>query len=173
MIPRPACPRSTDMVVTRWGARFMGRRFPVSVGRTGITGEKREGDGATPAGLWHLEAGFYRADRSLPTPAPVPLRATGPRDLWSDDPAAPDYNHLVRAPYGRSHERLARADRLYDLVLVTDWNWPDAVPGKGSAIFVHHWRGPRKPTAGCLAFRPDHLAWILARWTARSRIVVR
>jgi L,D-peptidoglycan transpeptidase YkuD (ErfK/YbiS/YcfS/YnhG family) len=58
-------------------------------------------------------------------------------------------------------------------VLVSDWNWPDAVAGKGSAIFVHHWRRPRYPTAGCIALRPDHLRWILARWTARNRIIVR
>ncbi len=162
-----------DMVVTHWNARFMGRRFPVAIGRGGITDAKREGDGATPSGAWRLMHGGYRADRGLPPNGPIPIRRVGPRDLWSDDPAAPEYNHAVRAPYAPSHERLMRADRLYDMVLVTDWNWPDAVPGAGSAIFVHVWRGPRKPTAGCLAFRPDHLRWILARWTARSRILVR
>lgn len=161
------------MLVTSWGARFMGRRFPVAIGRAGTTHDKREGDGATPAGIWRLMGGFYRADRLLPPDAPVPMNAIGPRDLWSDDPEAPDYNHAVRAPYAPSHERLRRADRLYDIVLVTDWNWPDAVPGQGSAIFVHVWRDPRRPTAGCLAFREDHLRWILARWTERSRIFVR
>jgi L,D-peptidoglycan transpeptidase YkuD (ErfK/YbiS/YcfS/YnhG family) len=42
-----------DIVVTRWGARFMGRRFPCAIGRGGITQTKREGDGATPAGTHH------------------------------------------------------------------------------------------------------------------------
>jgi len=161
------------MVVTRWGARFMGRRFPVAIGRGGMTADKREGDGATPVGAWRLMGGGYRADRCLPPLVPFALRAIGPRDLWSDDPEAADYNHAVRAPYPQSHERLARADRLYDIFVVTDWNWPVATPGKGSAIFVHVWRGPRKPTAGCLAFRPDHLRWILDRWTPRSRIILR
>lgn len=165
--------RRHDMVVTKWGARFMGRRFPVAVGRGGITHAKREGDGATPAGRWRLMGGGYRADRGVPPKAPFRLRPIGPRDLWSDDPAAAGYNHPARAPYAPSHERLARPDRLYDVVIVTDWNWPDAVPGRGSAIFVHVWRGPRVPTAGCLAFRPDHLGWILARWTPRARIIVR
>ncbi|PIE07440.1 MAG: hypothetical protein CSA74_07165 [Rhodobacterales bacterium] len=161
------------MVVTRWGARFHGQRFPVSIGRGGMTDAKREGDGATPRGVWRLMAGGYRADRLARPVAPFHLRAIGPGDLWSDDPATPDYNHRVRAPHAASHERLARGDRLYDVVLVTDWNWPEAQPGAGSAIFVHHWRKPRHPTAGCLAFRPDHLAWILARWTMCSRIFVR
>lgn len=161
------------MVVTRWGARFMGRRFPVAIGRGGMSGEKREGDGATPVGAWRLMGGGFRADRGLPPPVPFPMRATGPADLWCDAPDHPAYNHRVRAPLAASHERLARADGLYDIFIVTDWNWPDAVPGKGSAIFVHNWRGPRRPTAGCLAFRPDHLRWILARWQPRSRIVLR
>lgn len=166
-------PGRADMRVTRWGAQFMGRRFPVSIGRGGITDAKREGDGATPRGPWRMVGGGYRADRVAPPQTPFRMRPIGPRDLWSDDPDAPEYNHAVHAPYDGSHERLARADRLYDIVLVTDWNWPDAVPGKGSAIFVHIWRGPRRATAGCLAFRNDHLRWILARWTPQSRIFVR
>jgi len=166
-------PRRADMVVTRWGARFAGRRFPVAIGRGGITTHKREGDGATPAGVWHLMGGGYRADRVRPPAAPFPIGATGPRDLWCDDAEHPAYNHPVHAPFGASHERLARADGLYDVFIVTDWNWPDATPGDGSAIFIHCWRGPRKPTAGCLAFRPDHLRWILERWTPRSRVLVK
>ena len=39
---------------------------------------------------------------------------------------------MVRAPYAPSHERLKRADPLYDLILLTDWNWPQATPGHGS-----------------------------------------
>ena len=161
------------MVVTRWGARFAGRHFPVAIGSGGITRVKREGDGATPAGTWRLMGGGYRADRVMLPPAPIGLRAIGPHDLWCDAPEDAQYNHAIRAPYSASHERLRRADPLYDMFIVTDWNWPEANPGKGSAIFVHCWRGPRKPTAGCLAFRPDHLRWILARWTPRSRILVR
>jgi L,D-peptidoglycan transpeptidase YkuD (ErfK/YbiS/YcfS/YnhG family) len=68
---------------------------------------------------------------------------------------------------------MARGDGLYDLCAVTDQNWQPAVPGGGSAIFVHLWRRPRWPTAGCVAFRRSDLSWILARWTARSRIVIR
>lgn len=161
------------MVVTRWGARFLGRRFPVSIGRGGMTANKREGDGATPVGVWKLMGGGYRADRGLPPRVPFFVHAIGPQELWSDDAAQPDYNHEVRAPYPHSHERLRRADPLYDVFLITDWNWPEATPGKGSAIFVHNWRRPRYPTAGCLAFRPDHLRWILERWTPRSRIILR
>lgn len=162
-----------DLVVTRWGARFRGRRFPCAVGRGGITRDKREGDGATPAGIWRLAFGAYRADRIVPPTSVLPLVPIGPGDIWSDDPADPAYNHWLNAPaHPFGHERLRRADPLYDLVLVSEWNWPDARPGKGSAIFLHAWRRPRYPTAGCIALRPDHLRWIVMRWSVRSRVVV-
>ena len=60
-----------------------------------------------------------------------------------------------------------------DLVAVTDWNRHPVVAGRGSAIFLHVWRKARHPTAGCIAFRRGDLAWILARWTRRDRVVVR
>lgn len=162
-----------DLVVTRWGARFAGRFMPCAIGRGGITRAKREGDGATPWGVHRIVGMLYRPDRipagALPHWA-VPIR---PRDLWSDDPRHRDYNLMVRAPYAHSHERLRRADPLYDLVLLTDWNWPRAVPGRGSAIFLHRWRAPRHPTAGCVAFAPDDLLWIARRIEPGTRLVVR
>lgn len=79
---------------------------------------------------------------------------------------------MVRAPYPFSHERLRRADPLYDLVLVTDWNRPCALPGAGSAIFIHHWRKPHHPTEGCIALRRDHLLWIAARIGYETRLIV-
>lgn len=162
------------MVVTRWGARFLGRRFPCAIGRGGLTTAKREGDGATPAGVWQVVGGYYRADRMTRPAFPLHLRRIGPADIWSDDPADPAYNHGLRAAgHPFSHERMRRGDGLYDLVLVSDWNWPDAEPGRGSAIFVHQWRRPRYPTAGCIAFSPEHLRWIAARWHPRTRIILR
>ena len=45
-----------DLVVTPMGVRFMGRRFPCTIGRSGVipAGKKREGDGATPAGVHRI-----------------------------------------------------------------------------------------------------------------------
>lgn len=97
----------------------------------------------------------------------------GPVDLWSDDPKDQDYNMMVRAPHGFSHERLRRADPMYDLVLLTDWNWPYAVPGRGSAIFIHSWRRPLAPTAGCVGFARADLVWIAQRLKLQSKLVIR
>lgn len=113
---------------------------------------------------------LYRADR-MAAPSKW-ARAIGPRDLWSDDVSESRYNHMVSAPYAFSHEKLYRADPLYDLILLTDWNWPNAVPGRGSAIFLHQWRRPGYPTEGCVAFRRDHLHWISQRIAPGSWLII-
>lgn len=158
------------MVLTRQGLRFMGRTWPCTVGRGGVRADKREGDGATPVGEHRIVGLLYRPDRmARPTDWAVPIR---PGDLWSDDPRHEDYNLMVRAPYSHSHENLRRADPLYDLVLLTDWNWPHAEKGRGSAIFLHRWRRPGFPTEGCIAFRPDHLRQIVGKIGYETRLIV-
>lgn len=160
-----------DLVLTRYGVRFRGRRYPCSIGKSGITTNKREGDGATPTGTHKVTGMLYRADRiAKPSPWAIPI---GPRDLWSDDPSDSNYNTQVRAPYTCSHENLRRPDPLYDLVLLTDWNWPQATPNLGSAIFIHQWRKRGHPTEGCVAFRRDHLHEIARQIEPHTRLIVR
>ena len=159
-----------DMVLTPRGLRFCGRVYPSTIGRSGITDRKREGDGATPRGVHRIVGMLYRPDRmARPADWALPIR---PGDLWSDAPGEPDYNMMVRAPYGGSHERLRRADPLYDLVILTDWNWPYPVKGRGSAIFLHQWRRPGYPTEGCVALRRDHLREIARRIRFATRLIV-
>lgn len=162
-----------DLVVTPTGCRFLGRRFACTLGRGGVVDadRKREGDGATPRGVHRIVGMLYRPDRiAPPVDWAVPIL---PGDLWSDGVDDPDYNHMVRAPHPFSHEALRRADPLYDLVLITDWNWPHAKAGRGSAIFLHRWRRPGYPTAGCVAFAPQDLLWIACRLRPETRLIVR
>ncbi|MEL6424897.1 MAG: L,D-transpeptidase family protein [Pseudomonadota bacterium] len=161
----------TDLVVTRWGARYGRASFPCAIGRGGIGHKLREGDGITPAGVYPVCAMkmFARADRIDPRAA----SPTHARDIWSDDPADPLYNSEIRpgdpSRHPWSHERLWRADPLYDLVIDIGY---DGGSGGGSAIFLHVWRKPRHPTAGCVAFRLDHLRWLAAQLGPRDRLVI-
>ncbi|MHA6262963.1 L,D-transpeptidase family protein [Arenibacterium sp. CAU 1754] len=160
-----------DLVLSPRGLRFRGRLFPCTIGKGGLSSDKREGDGATPRGTHRIVGMLFRPDRiARPTPWAVPIR---PGDLWSDGMDDPDYNMMVRAPHGFSHEQLRRADPLYDLVVLTDWNWPHAVPGRGSAIFIHQWRRPCFPTEGCIALRRDNLHWIARHLSVETRLIVR
>ena len=79
---------------------------------------------------------------------------------------------MARVPYAQSHEKLRRADPLYDLVILTDWNWPYSVPGRGSAIFIHQWRRPGYPTEGCVAFARGDLHAIARRIKHRTRLII-
>jgi L,D-peptidoglycan transpeptidase YkuD (ErfK/YbiS/YcfS/YnhG family) len=160
-----------DLVLTPTGLRFQGRRYPCTIGKTGTTARKREGDGATPIGVHRIVGMLYRPDRiSRPADWALPI---GPCDLWSDDAADEDYNTMVRAPYPHSHEKLRRADPLYDLVILTDWNWPYAVRGRGSAIFIHQYRRPGYPTEGCIALSRCDLHEIASKIKYRTRLIVR
>ncbi|MEL6196931.1 MAG: L,D-transpeptidase family protein [Pseudomonadota bacterium] len=168
-------PRRGDLVVGPWGARFLGRFIPCSLGRGGIVSAqaKREGDGATPAGRWRLIEAYWRADRRMRPVCCLDAVPLGPQQGWAETPSDPAYNRPVRHPHPYPADRMARGDGLYDVCVITDHNADPVVPGAGSAIFVHHWRRPRFPTAGCIAFAPPDLAWILARWTPWSRLIVR
>lgn len=134
-----------------------------AIGRGGIAREKREGDGATPAGLLALRRVLFRADRLAPPACAVPREPVAPDDGWCDDPASPDYNRMIRLPHAARHERLWRDDALYDVVGVLGWNDDPAVRGRGSAIFLHVARPGHAPTEGCIALDlPDLLAVLKA-----------
>lgn len=161
-----------DIIISGRCARFLGRRMACSIGRGGlILGEaKREGDGCTPRGAHRITGVMYRADR-IACPGPG-ARRIGRGDLWSDDPGDPRYNQPVRAPHRFSHEALRRADRQYDLVLITGWNRSPARPGRGSAIFLHRWRRPGAPTAGCIGLSPRDLAFVARNLRRQTRLRV-
>lgn len=166
---------SGDLLVSQRGwARFEGERFPCAVGRGGFTARKREGDGAAPFGAFRFEEIWFRPDRLRPPAgARLPLRATRRADGWSDDAEDPAYNRAVRLPHPWRCERMWRGDALYDLVLVFDANRAPIRPGAGSALFVHVWRGPRRPTEGCVALPRARLLALATRIGPRTRLVLR
>lgn len=159
--------------MNRWGARFLGRWMPCAIGHGGMVTDKQEGDLGTPVGTFRLRWMFWRPDRSRAPDTILPVCPLGPRQGWSEASGDPAYNQPIFHPHPFPADRMRRGDPLYDLCVVTDQNTDPTVPGKGSAIFVHLWRKPRHPTAGCVAFRRRDLEWILSRWRPESRLVLR
>jgi L,D-peptidoglycan transpeptidase YkuD (ErfK/YbiS/YcfS/YnhG family) len=136
---------------------------PVVIGRNGFAaqGSKQEGDGRTPSGIFRLGPAFGYAP-SVETG--LTYRPAAANDFWVDDPQSPQYNQWVTgAPNAKSFERLKRDDDLYKYGIVVDYNTDPIVAGKGSAIFMHVWRGPDSPTAGCVAMSEDHIRALL-KW---------
>mgnify|MGYP006913812819 CR=1 FL=1 len=63
-----------NILLTPMGLRAGKRLIPCSLGRGGISAHKREGDGATPAGILHIAELWYRPDR-LAAPARAAVAA--------------------------------------------------------------------------------------------------
>ena len=130
-----------------------GRGFPCALGRSGVTGRKVEGDGATPRGVMRLLAGRFRTDR-VKRPGGSFWHRIESTDGWCDAPFDANYNRPVRKPCRVSHETMMRDDHLYDRLIVLDWNIASRAHGRGSAIFFHQARIGADgfgPTEGCIA----------------------
>ncbi len=168
-----------DIVVRRDGGvahagrlSWPGGTLRCAIGRTGIRTDKREGDGATPAGAFPLRRVLWRTDRLTAPATALPSAPIGPRDGWCDDPAHADYNRPVRLPFAASHEEMWRADGLYDVVVVIGHNDDPPVPGLGSAVFVHVATPDFGPTAGCVALERGDLLRLLTDCRPGDRLVV-
>jgi L,D-peptidoglycan transpeptidase YkuD (ErfK/YbiS/YcfS/YnhG family) len=137
--------------------------IPVVLGRAGIRANKREGDGATPAGRFRPVRLWWRAGRAPRPRTFLPVRRIDPDLAWSEDPADRRYNRPFRRSANEPGDRLWREDRLYDLIIEIDHNTRPRVAGRGSAVFVHLARPDRGPTAGCVAMAGRDLTRLLAR----------
>ncbi len=146
------------------------RRYRCALGRGGVRIDKREGDGATPAGLYPLRRLLYRADRLAKPESNLPLAKIQSTDGWCDDPSDAAYNRAVRLPYGAGAEAMWRTDGLYDLVVIMGHNDDPVVPGRGSAIFIHVASRDYGPTEGCVALARRDLLAILPHLASDSEI---
>ena len=137
------------------------------IGRNGMAspGDKREGDGMTPSGIYPLGPAFGYAPSVV---TGLEYHQAGNLDFWVDDVHSMQYNQWVRAwPSARSFERLKRFDNLYQYGIVVQYNMHPVIPGAGSAIFMHVWRKYNSPTSGCVAFNQRNLRKIL-HWLNRQ-----
>lgn len=116
------------------------------VGAGGVSDQKREGDGATPAGLYPIEEAFYI--RQLPQTGLDAFQITQDT-YWVDDPNSAFYNQRVE---GTAEKDWASAEHMisypqYRCGFVVGYNMP-VQPAAGSAIFFHI---GSSATAGCIA----------------------
>ena len=151
---------------------WRGRRLSCALGRSGVRADKREGDGATPAGCWPLRRVLYRPDRLAAPPTALPVAPLTRRDGWCDEPGHAAYNRPVELPHAASHEALWRDDRLYDVLVVLGYNDDPPLPERGSAVFLHVAAPGYGPTAGCVALALDDLLEVLAGCGAEARLCV-
>lgn len=176
-----------ERVDGRWQSKF--EAIAVSLGRSGLAwgiglhpegigdGEdprKREGDGKAPAGIFRLGDGFGYASTLKTGLHYQPMAAS---HFCIDAPDSPFYNQTVDAAIvGQSavkgsSEGMRRdihyGDQQYKKGIFVAHN-PANVPKAGSCIFVHLWKEPGSPTAGCTAMAEPQmdllLEWLQAEY---------
>jgi L,D-peptidoglycan transpeptidase YkuD (ErfK/YbiS/YcfS/YnhG family) len=155
--------------------RWSGHTVRCALGRSGVTpsADKREGDGASPIGIWPMRQVLWRPDRIAAPATSLPSVELIPQAGWCDDPADPFYNRPILLPYTASHEKLWREDGLYDLIVELGYNDDPVIPGKGSAIFLHVAQADYSPTEGCIACALPDLLTLLADAKAGDAIEIR
>ena len=148
------------------------RSLRVALGRTGIKANKREGDGATPAGRFRPVRLWWRADRLQRPRTALPARRIAPDLAWCEDPGDRRYNRPFRRSANEPGDRLRRADGLYDLIIEVDHNTRPRIAGRGSAVFIHVAREGFGPTAGCVALTRRGLQALLGSLGRNTIILI-
>ena len=138
-------------------------------GRSGVTEDKMEGDGATPIGVFTFGRAFGIAEDpgSL-----LPYTKVTENDIWVDDVKSSFYNqwNLKDNPEADwdSYEDLIKYEEAYKYSLTINYNTDPIVTGKGSAIFLHCSTG--RPTAGCISVSDDSMLFLLSFVDENTRI---
>jgi L,D-peptidoglycan transpeptidase YkuD (ErfK/YbiS/YcfS/YnhG family) len=80
-----------------------------------------------------------------------------------DDVNSEDYNKWVKGkPNAASWEKMKRDDDQYKYGLVIEYNMHPIIGGKGSAIFLHVWKGGES-TVGCVSM-PEEMVLKILGW---------
>lgn len=135
------------------------------VGKNGFTKTKKEGDGKAPVGIYSFGTAF--GSQSKPAKVKIEYRKTTIYDYWIDDQTSKDYNKWITYKGKKPSEKWKSFERmnheLYKYGVVINYNTKPIIKGKGSAIFLHIWRGETKPTAGCTATSEKNIISLL-KW---------
>ena len=151
---------------------FRGEQFQCSIGRSGFSKDKKEGDGFTPVGTFYIENIYYRADKLENLDTKINKIIINESDGWCDDAGHKEYNQLIRFPFNFSAEKLFREDSLYNVVCVLNYNTNPVTPGIGSAIFMHVADDEYKPTEGCVALKQEDLIYLLSFVDDKTEIIL-
>ena len=151
-----------------WTLRFTADGF---FGRNGVKADKREGDRATPSGVYTFSRAFGVADDPG---ARLPYTKVTDLDVWVDDPNSKHYNQWAskNAPDAdwESAEQLIKYPKPYKYALAINYNVDPVVPGNGSAIFFHCSTG--NPTAGCISVPEAAMIFLLGFIDKETRIAI-
>jgi L,D-peptidoglycan transpeptidase YkuD (ErfK/YbiS/YcfS/YnhG family) len=152
--------------------KYKNFKFRCALGKAGIKEKKFEGDNITPRGTYRIIKVFYRSDRIKNLTTRITKIKIKKNMGWCDDFKSKDYNKLIKIPFKYSYEKLFRADHIYDVVILINYNYKPIIRNKGSAIFVHIAKKNYQKTAGCIALKKKHLLKILSNIKKNEKIKI-
>ena len=144
-------------------------QFKCSIGKNGLRTNKFEGDKCTPIGKFSLGPVYYRSDRVAKPDTDLKTIKINKRMGWCDDPNNTHYNRKISLNKKNKGEKFFRKDKIYDIVLVINYNTKKIIKNKGSAIFIHITNN-YKPTRGCVALSLNDLQILLKIIKKKSKI---
>lgn len=163
-------PASTVASITSWrrSGECWHRVMGPWIGRVGVGGvraHKREGDGATPIGIFALYSTIY--GNAVDPGVHLRYRRLRCGDWWDEDVRSAHYNSFQQVPCGvtpsfanGASEPLWLSPDAYAYLAVIGYNVA-RIPGRGSGIFLHVSLG--RATMGCVALTRPLLRRVL-RW---------
>ena len=130
---------------------------------------KQEHDLRSPAGVFTI-GGVWGYEATIRKNPQQFYRQVTSRDLWIEDPTAPQYNRNVILDHEPSSawekkQQMKQDDPAHALKLFIAHNAPpNVVPNGGSSIFFHIWRdNGGRATAGCTSMAENKLRSFVAR----------
>ena len=151
---------------------YKGYKLKCSIGKSGITKYKKEGDKATPKRTFGLGLLYYRKDRIRLPKCNFKRKIIRKNMGWCDDVRSKKYNREIRFPFKFRAEKLYRKDKIYDLLINIKYNFNSTKKGRGSAIFLHMINKKFKPTKGCVAIRKNDFLKILPKINKKTKILI-
>jgi len=151
---------------------YKGYKLKCSIGKSGITKFKREGDLSTPEGLFKLGLLYYRKDRNKPLEFKLNKKIIKKNMGWCDDTKSKNYNKEINFPFKYSAEKLFRKDKFYDIFINIKYNYYPVIKNKGSAIFLHLTDKKYKSTKGCVAIIKKDFLKILPLIDKNTKILI-
>ena len=151
---------------------YKGYKLKCSIGKSGLTNFKKEGDLATPKGLFKLGLLYYRKDRIKSLKCKIKKKIIKKSMGWCNDSRSKKYNREVCFPFKYSAEKLYRRDRIYDIFINIKYNHSPIIKKKGSAIFLHLSNKKYKPTSGCVAILKKDFLKILPLINYSTKILI-
>ena len=146
-------------------------KFRCCIGKKGIKRNKIEGDKSTPSGTFKLGDVYYRPDRVQKPHTKLKCKKIKKKMGWCNDQFNKLYNKEIKLNKKIKHEKLFRKDYRYNYFIVIHYNYPKAIFGKGSAIFIHLTKS-YKPTAGCIALKKKDFLILIKLINKKTRIKI-